>query len=377
MDKILRHLIIGLSLAAVLFIACSGDNKTNPFGPVYVGPITAGQPAENLQQFEGIFEDLRGKLNTPGMSAAIVKNRQMVWAKGFGYANVEKRVAATPATCYHLASLTKTFASTIIMQLVEESLLDLEDPVAKYGIELQSPGVVRVKHLFTHTSEGTPGTVFRYNGGRFGLLDDVIIGASGRTFCDLLVERIITPLELSHTAPNLLSSNNCLLTWPERVQFADDLAQGYTSDGQNRQAYPDYFGVSAGLISSVVDVAKYSIAIDNNMFLREATKSVVFSPTISVNGQTLPYGLGWFVQNYRGVKLVWHYGYWTANSSLIIKVPERELAFIILANTDMLSRAFPMIGNGDISVSVVALEFLNAFVFGEAKLPDNPVVGFY
>jgi CubicO group peptidase (beta-lactamase class C family) len=300
----------------------------------------------------------------------------MVWAKGFGYANVEKRVTATPATCYHLASLTKTFASTIIMQLVEEGLLDLDDPVSKYGIELQSPSVVRVKHLLTHTSEGTPGAAFRYNGGRFGLLDDVIIGASGRTFCELLVERIIKPLELKYTAPNLLSPNNCLLTWPERVQFAEYLAQGYTSDGQNRQAYPDYFGVSAGLISSVVDVAKYSIAIDNNMFLREETKALVFSPTISINGQTLPYGLGWFVQNYRGVKLVWHYGYWTANSSLIIKVPERELAFIILANTDMLSRAFPNIGNGDISVSVVALEFLNAFVFGGAVLPNNPVVDF-
>jgi hypothetical protein len=55
---------------------------------------------------------------------------------------------------------------------------------------------------------------------------------------------------------------------------------------------------------------------------------------------------------------------------LIIKVPERELAFIILANTDMLSRAFPGLGDGDVSVSVVALEFLNAFVFGEAMLPE-------
>ena len=376
MNKTLRYLIIGLSLAAALFVACSGDDKTNPVGPVYVGPIAAGKPAENLQQFEGILADLRGKLNTPGISAAIVKNRKMVWAKGFGYANVEKKVTATPATCYHLASLTKTFASTIIMQLAEEGLLDLDDPVEKYGIELQSSGVVRVKHLFTHTSEGTPGAVFSYNGNRFGLLDQVIAGASGRTFCDLLVERIIKPLELNHTAPNLLASNNCLHTWPERVQFAEYLAQGYTSDGQNRQAYPDYFGVSAGLISSVEDVAKYSIAIDNNMFLREETKTLVFSPTISVNGQTLPYGLGWFVQNYRGVKLVWHYGYWTANSSLIIKVPERELAFVILANTDMLSRAFPMIGNGNISVSVVALEFLNAFVFGGAVLPDDAVVEF-
>jgi CubicO group peptidase (beta-lactamase class C family) len=172
------------------------------------------------------------------MSAAIVKNRQIVWAKGFGHANLEKK------------------------------------------------------------------TAFSYNGNRFGLLDHVIAGASGRTFCELLVERVIKPLELKRTVPNLLSANNCLLTEPERVQFAENLAQGYTSFGQRPKAYDDYFGASAGLISTVNEVAKYSIAIDNNMFLREETKAMVFSPTISANGKALPYGLGWFVQNYRGVKLV-------------------------------------------------------------------------
>lgn len=365
------NLIILISLAAIVFLRCSEDdnNITGSNGSVKIGPISAGDPAQDLQEFEVILEALRGDLRIPGYSAAIVKNGQVVWAKGFGYANVEDRIKAAPATAYHLASLTKTFASTIIMKLVEEGDLDLESPVSDFGIELDSPGIIRVKHLFTHTSEGVPGSFFRYNGGRFGLLDDVILGASGKSFCELLEEQIINPLGLERTVPNLLAFNITMLTWPERVQFAEYLAQGYTSDGEEREAYPIYFGTAAGLISTVLDMAEYSIAIDENRFLMEETKAQVFSPTISTHGGELPYGLGWFVQDLEGVRLVWHYGWWTANSSLIIKVPERELAFIILANTDMLSRAFPNIGNGDIRLSVVALEFLNAFVFGEAKLP--------
>ncbi len=364
-------LLICLGLATAIFVACSNGDDTNPVGPVPTVSITAGEPAENLQEFEKILEKLSNDLLIPALSAAITKDGQIVWAEGFGQANVEKGVPATPTTSYHLASLTKTFASTVIMQLVEEDLLDLDDPVSKYGLEPESSGIIRVKHLFTHTSEGTPGTTFNYNGGRFSLLDYVISDVSGKSFCELVVERIIEPLELEHTAPNLRHLDNCMLTWYESIQFAENLAQGYTSDGSNQQAYPDHFGTAAGLISSVIDIAKYSIAIDNNIFLSEETQSLVFSPTISVHGDTLPYGLGWFVQQHNDVKVVWHYGWWDANSSLIIKIPEQELAFIVLANTDMLSRAFPTIGNGNIAVSVVALEFLNAFVFGNIVLPEQ------
>ncbi len=123
------------------------------------------------------------------------------------------------------------------------------------------------------------------------------------------------------------------------------------------------------MISCVIDMAKYDIAIDSNKLLPEEMKARMFTRTRSVTGDMLPYGLGWFVQHHRDVKMVWHYGYWTANSSLILKVPEHEVTFIVLANTDMLSRPFNL-GGGDVLNSVIAVEFLNAFVFGSAMLPD-------
>ena len=67
--------------------------------------------------------------------------------------------------------------------------------------------------------------------------------------------------------------------------------------------------------------------------------------------------------------LQWHYGYWTGNSSLIIRAPERGLAFVLLANSDGLSRGTSL-GTGNLLSSPAARAFLDAFVFGRATLPD-------
>lgn len=345
------------------------QNYTFPFDP-----IIAGDPSGDLQDFEEKLEIIRGKMRIPGMSAAIAKNGKIVWAKGFGYADVENKRAATPNTSYRLASLTKTFASTVIMQLVEEGMVDLDDPVSDYGIELESRGIIRVKHLLTHTSEGTPGTFYSYNGNRYAMLDQVISAVTGKSFGELLAEKIIVPLGLELTGPATLEPAYFQITGINKTRLLNNLTLGYTSDGTKRLNYLFHFNSAAGLISTVIEISKYSMAINNNIFLSEEIQNLVFSPAVSNAGLSLPYGLGWFIQNKFDVKIVWHYGYSTAVSSLIVKIPEQKLTFVILANNDMLSRGSPGIGSdNNVTRSVVAEEFLNAFVFGDAELPDTAV----
>jgi CubicO group peptidase (beta-lactamase class C family) len=358
---------LSLLVACMLIISCSEETPVStsqePLGYTSVGP-----PAQSLTEFESVLERIRTDLKIPGFSAAITKNRKIVWAKGFGYSNKERGINATPETVYHLASVTKPFAAVIIMQILEENKLTLEIPISDYGINLESQGIILVKHLLSHTSEGVPGSYYNYNGGRYAYLDAVISCASGKTFCELLNEKIILPLNLNLTTPNPLSPNNCL----QNTSILDKLAQGYTPNGQDPMPLPTLFVSAAGLISNVIDVSKFSIALDDDVLLTAASKELMFTPFISNSGSELPHGLGVFVDNNEGVKIIWHYGYWDSYSALIMKIPERELSFVILANTNRLSSASNNIGRDeDVNHSVAAQEFLNAFVYGNAQLPDS------
>lgn len=94
----------------------------------------------------------------PGLAAGIIDGDSLVWAKGFGYANLESRKKVIPTTLFRMASVTKLFTSTAIMQLRDAGKLKLDDPVAKYldWFELKSDfknaPPVTIRHLLTHTS---------------------------------------------------------------------------------------------------------------------------------------------------------------------------------------------------------------------------------
>ena len=170
----------------------------------------------------------------------------------------------------------------------------------------------------------------------------------------------------SHQSP----LERAIITEKQRQRFeavSKNLAQPYQLDNKFnvvKGRYPTGFSVSAGLTASVLDMAKYDVAIDQTRFLTKETQQLAFTPMVSTKGETLPYGLGWFTQNYNGTRLIWHYGYWTCNSSLILKVPDRNITFIAMANTDNLSRPTDL-GAGDVTSSPVGLAFLKTFIFPE------------
>ncbi|MBM3135287.1 MAG: beta-lactamase family protein, partial [Chloroflexi bacterium] len=249
--------------------------------------------AEPWGQFEAELETLRQQMKIPGMSAAVVKDGQLVWARGLGYANVENRVPATPETPYHLASVTKTFAAVIIMQLVQEGKLSLDDPVARYGVNLPEGDKVLVRHLMSHTSEGTPGQRFQYNGFRYGQLSQVVQAATGRSLQEWVYERIIHPLGMENTAPSPPAACAGLSFAPtcERVYAALTRLYCLDVDASPAPGYNgDYFNAGAGLMSTVVDLAKFDAALDANTLVTAATKELMWTPTVSNSGQKLPYG---------------------------------------------------------------------------------------
>jgi CubicO group peptidase (beta-lactamase class C family) len=143
------------------------------------------------------------------------------------------------------------------------------------------------------------------------------------------------------------------------------LATPYAVDGTGRPTASRYpsptLTAAGGLISTARDLAKFDLQIKRG-YLRDSSLVQAWTPPVDRNGKQLPHGLGWFVQSYSGELVVWQFGTGdNASSSMIVMLPRRALTLILLANSDGLSRGFPL-ALGDVAVSPFAKVFLGIFV---------------
>ena len=295
--------------------------------------------SEKCLVLERKLAGLAKKLKIPSVSVAVVKSGKVVFARGYGYSSLERKIPAAASTFYHIASITKTFTASIILNLADAGKLNINDNANEYGINV--PAGVTIRHLMSHTSNFVPGSVFYYNSTRFNLLGKIIEKATGKAYTQILSEMILEPLDMASTIPNPMSG-----AFVEKrmgmKEALDSIAKPYKiKNGVLAwENFPSGFSPSAGLVSCVNDLAKYAAALENNQLFGKEISQIAYSPVISINGDTLPYGLGWFVQWVNGKKAVWHYGDWTGNSSLLMRIPEDSLTLIMLANTDGLSAPF-------------------------------------
>jgi CubicO group peptidase (beta-lactamase class C family) len=325
---------------------------------------SASAAPSRFSRFEREADALRRELRIPGMSAVILENQKIVWMKGFGFADLEKHVPATPDTLFHIASLTKTFAATLVLRLVEEGKLDLDEPVARYSKDITDERV-KIKHLISHTSEGTPGDAYAYSGNRFDALTAVIEAKYGKPFRQVMIDTFLVPLQMTESVPGHDVEKDPVLG-PRYAKQLTQFAKPYTLYGTDEivpSGYPPRdMGAAAGLLSTVRDMAKFDVAIDRHVFLKPETQARAWTPFLSNAGQPLRHGLGWFVENYRGVKLIWHFGNWgTGFSATYLKVPEKQLSMILLANSEGLSEN--LYGTDGIETNAIACAFLRDLVF--------------
>jgi CubicO group peptidase (beta-lactamase class C family) len=315
---------------------------------------TGGDPDpkldEKLAQFEGYLADMQQELAIPGMSVAIVKDQELLWAQGFGYADVGTARPAAADTPYEIASLTKTLSSTILLQLVEQGKVNLDDPVSKYGVYIKGPGVIRVKHLLGHTSEREPGSLFLYNGGRYARLQKVIERASGKPFAELVAETLLDPLGMSDSAPFHL------LDQPAYQDVREKLSKPYSGD----RSYWTWFSTSGGFVSTVLDLAKFDIALDQDRLIRPETRALAFTAQTLTSGEPPVYGLGWYADEFQGTQIAWHQGWWNY-FHLYVKFLDPEYSLIVFTNSTTLGQ---FTSSEDVSVMryPVALAFYKLFI---------------
>jgi CubicO group peptidase (beta-lactamase class C family) len=357
-----------VALSAVVLLATAGASGQQQAGPILL-------PNGALPVLDAYLEALRVQLGIPGLSAAVLHEGRIAWEKGYGFQNVATRVRATPDTPYQVGDLSGTLAAILLLQCAEQRRLDLDAPIRVYGVATSpTEPEVTTRQLLSHTFADGPSDPFVYSAERYTQLTAVTEWCVPQPYRKTVAHRLVNRLAMQDSSPGTDWLDPALV-WPEDFWDPSEveryrrnltrMAVPYRVDSRGRaeaMVLPRS-GISAsqGFVSTVRDLAAMDAALDTAVLLLEETRAEAWTPVIGRRGTPVPMGLGWFVQQHRADRVVWHFGHVpNAYSSLIIKLPAKKITFILLANSDGLSAPYQL-QNGDVTRSHFATVFLRLF----------------
>jgi CubicO group peptidase (beta-lactamase class C family) len=316
------------------------------------------RPTQVAQIDAFLAEEMR-KGGIPGLSVAVVLGREVAWSKGYGLSDLEQQAPARPETVYRFASISKPITATLVADLAEEGMLDLEAPIQRYvpafppkpwpvtlrqllchqgGIRHYNPGEFSNTRHFQSLSEGLelfkndallhpPGTRYAYTNYGFTLLGLAVEAVTGQPFAEALRARVFEParMETAHVC--------------DVSAIVANRAEGYVmvrGIGQRRAALSDnsYKVPGAGLCGSVLDLARFASALLKGTLLGDPARERMFAPQRTSGGRTTGYGLGWALNTSRGQPEVYHTGGQQGVSGLLYMVPRRGIALALLCNLE-------------------------------------------
>lgn len=325
-----------------------------------------------LSTLGGYIEALRVQTGIPGMVGAIVDDTGMMWAQPFGHRDIATTDPTRTDTPFQFDGLTQLVTTTLVLQCVDQGALTLDTRIGNFTPSSPEAGST-IAQVLTHTT-GTAGNLsFTYNPARLESLKFVVETCSRMTFRQA-VTKALQRLGMMDSVPGpdapLPELSNADVASPADASryrsILFRLPTPYNVDAQNTPAVTSYkvntLGAAYGLVSTAYDFAKFDLALKQDILLRRDTRTAAWSNPVNTNGQTLPHGLGWFVQTYNGEQVVWQYGISPAvSSSLVITLPGRNVTLVLLANSDALGKP-PSLSAGDVTVSPFARVFLGLVV---------------
>jgi CubicO group peptidase (beta-lactamase class C family) len=315
----------------------------------------------------------------PGISVAAAVEGKLVWAEGFGLADLEQCVPATPKTKFRIGSASKPLTSAAAALLYEQGRLDLDAPIQRYVPNFPDKGyVITTRQLLGHlagvrgyiaadgenenqstydsVSESLkrfkddplvapPGTKWLYSTYGYTLVSAVIEGASGQDFLSFMHDKVFLPLGM----PDTIADENKKII-PNRARWYN-----LTSDGSYRNSlYADlsYKWAGGGFLSTAEDLVRFGSALLKPGFLKQETLVLIFSPQKTKAGEMtrIKYGLGWEIHdagdpdpgNHGTMRRFEHGGGAVGSSSVLIVYPDQKVVIAWLQNSDDF-RDWPML----------------------------------
>ena len=328
--------------------------------------------SEDISDIEIQIEKLRLALGIPGITAGIASSDSVLWMKGFGYSDIEAGIPASPETIYPLASISKPISALLMLILQDKGFLDIDEPVYPYirnfllensiPLDHYKLSNVTIRHLLSHTSDYPPGSGFRYDGDRYSVLSQVVTAVTSATWEDNLESHVFSPAGMTST-----------FTFRQDPSGRKTLvAKPYFNEGE--KVKPGRFltqvNAAVGLQSSASDIIKFMQTCLNRDLASGEAYEAMFSPTLLRTKTPVNYGLGWFIEESQGQKVIWHNGYGLASSGLIIMLPEKDLAFVLLGNSNRISSPFPI---GIPGIGIEESPFARIFLNKALKQTSNEI----
>ena len=325
------------------------------------------------QKLQPVIEKLIQQQELPGFAIGVVEDNRLVYTAGFGVARLDRKDdPVTVRSLFHMASITKTFVATSVMQLVEKGKVDLDTPVVHYlpyfHLADERYKTITVRQMVTHTSgmpdvedyewnkpqydagaleryvrslgklklEFAPGARFQYSNMAFEVLGDVLAKVSGESFDDYVQHHILTPLGMKDSTLLVKEADPKLLAWGHEL---DETGAPFPS-----KVYPynRIHSPSSNLHSNVTDMALWAIAnmnrgeLGGTRILQRSTYDLMWKPAAEFGGKPSPAGISWFLREHRGNKLVAHDGGDTGFLTGLAMMPEKKIAVIWMTNADWL-----------------------------------------
>jgi CubicO group peptidase (beta-lactamase class C family) len=334
------------AVAALLLGGCAR-------APQSASPESSGA----VQQARHFADSVRLSHALPGFAATVTQRGRVIWSDGFGFADRERGIPATPETKFRVGSVSKLFTAVALMRLVDAGALDLDAPVSGYlerypphwpPVTLRQLGghTAGVRHyrgseFFSRTSYATlrdaieiflsdsllfaPGTRYAYSSYGYNLIGAVLEAVVREPFPAIMERLVFAPLGMSSTVPD--SAGRAIAG---RAALYRVNAEGVSATPEDdlSSRWP-----SGGYLSTTADLTRFANGVTAPGFLSRAAQDVMFTPQRLTSGDTTLVGIGWRMgTDSTGRRFHHHGGSSNGGAAFLLVYPNERLVIALASN---------------------------------------------
>jgi CubicO group peptidase (beta-lactamase class C family) len=365
----LLEYFLHLALTMALLTTCFTALLPNVAVPLQIQDTTqagaSSDLAARLAAIEKAIDARRAQLGIPGVSLVIVKDDRVIYLKGLGLKNGERKLPVTPDTLFSIGSAGKAFTAMSVMMTADEAKLSLDDSPKKFlpYFKMQDPDAdakITIRDLLCHRSGLNTTNLalrsealnreeliqvvamakptarvrerFQYQNVMYAAVGEIVAKAQKTTWEDFIVTRILKPLGMKASTLNM-----------KDMEKSPDYSYGYEYDLMTKETrrlpMQDLSSITpAGSInSSAREMAAWlRLMLGGGMFegkrlVSEKGFNQLISPQMRIDGRA-NYGFGWYLVDWHGHKTIYHGGNVDGFNSMVALMPDQKLGFAFMSN---------------------------------------------